>query len=95
MAVKQVGAADGPYSENVIVPPAAACAVELIEPSPSPPVPGWLAVPVSVAVSSIGFPSTTDGVALVLIVGVTGLTVKHSVTVVVSPEFGSLEGGTL
>jgi hypothetical protein len=51
-----------------------------------------LAVPVSVAVSSIGFPSTTVGVALVEIDGVTGVTTKHSVRLVAfdgSATFGT------
>ena len=39
---------------------------------------GCGAVPVSVAVSVIGFPSTTVGPAVVVRVGVTGLITKHS-----------------
>src|SRR6266511_3448937 len=40
--------------------------------------PGWLAVPLSVAESPIAVPMPTAVVAFVLSVGVTGLTMKHS-----------------
>ncbi len=65
----------GPYSLNVIVPPAGA-----------PPVPvrlmtglaGWVAVPPRAAESVTAVPRYTSAPAVVDSVGVTGLTVKHS-----------------
>ena len=66
----------GPYSLKVMVPDAAA-----------PPVPvrlmtgsaGWVAVPLSAAESVTAVPSVTPGPAVVDKVGVTGVTMKHSV----------------
>ena len=72
------------YSQNVIVPVASPpSVVGLIEPASAlpvgPPVPGLCAVPVSVAVSVTGWPkSTGPAPAIVEIVGLTGLTRKHS-----------------
>ena len=66
----------GPYSVNVIVPPAG-----------DPPVPvrlmiglaGWVAVPPKAAESLTAVPKLTPALAVVASVAVTGLTVKHSV----------------
>src|SRR5262249_8441070 len=64
-----------------------------MEPSPSPPLPGRLAVPVSVAVSVTGCPKSTGlEPACVVRCGVFGVIVKHSLWLVAS--FGSLDGGT-
>ena len=66
----------GPYSLKVIVPPAAAPAVpvRLITG-----LAGWVAVPPSVAESVTAEPRLPPGPAVVDSVGVTGVTVKHSV----------------
>jgi hypothetical protein len=66
----------GPYAVNVIVPPAAgpAVPVRLITG-----LAGCVAVPDSVAVSLTELPRLTSSPAVVARVGVTGLTVKHSV----------------
>src|SRR5438309_2191444 len=75
-------------------------AVQLIVPPAGPPtvvglitgLPGWLAVPRSVAVSLIAWPSVTPALACVVSVGCTGVTLKHSVRLVVllgSDEFGT------
>ena len=63
----------GPKSWKVIDPPAG----EPTDP-PMTGLPGWLAVPLSVAVSLIGLLSRTVAEAWVTSVGVTGPTVKHS-----------------
>jgi hypothetical protein len=66
----------GPYSLKVIVPPAAAPAapVRLITGFA-----GWVAAPLNAAESVTALPSDTPGPAVVANVGVTGVTVKHSV----------------
>ena len=53
-----------------------------------PPVPGLWAVPVSVAVSVTGLPMSTGPPAWVVIFGVAGLTMKHSLAL------KSLDAGT-
>ncbi len=69
----------GPKSLNVIVPPAGAPATDGLIAG----VPGWFAVPLRVAVSVTGCPRRTGpGPAVVIKVGVTGLTVKHSLGLV-------------
>ena len=68
----------------------------MVPPGPTPSVPGCFAVPVSVAVSVIGFPSVTSAPAVVVSVGCTGLIVKHSDVVPPSAtDFdGSVDAGT-
>src|SRR6266498_4813091 len=67
----------GPYAVKMMVPSAGAPSVVGLIAG----VPGWFAVPVSVAVSLIGLPSWTGPApALVASCGVTGVTVKHSFT---------------
>ena len=70
-----VDVAVGPYSLNVMVPPAGPPAVVGLMTG----VPGWFAVPVRCALSVIDAPGDTVATGtLVVISGVTGLTVKHS-----------------
>ena len=87
----------GPLTEKVIEPPAAAwvpTVALIVPPGPTPSVPGCFAVPVRDAVSLMVFPRVTSGPAVVVSTGVTGFTVKHSVTLVSPVGFGSLEPGT-
>ena len=80
----------GPRSVKVIVPPARAPAVVGLMTG----VPGWFAVPERLAVSVTGCPRSTElAPAAVPKVGVTGVTLKHSL-VLVEPAAGSLEAGT-
>src|SRR5438309_65239 len=74
--VASVVQSSGPYSLKVIVPPAAAPAVPVVLMTG---LAGWVAVPLSVAESLTVLPSGTPAPAVVASVGVTGLTVKHSV----------------
>src|SRR6266498_698224 len=80
----------GPYAVKMMVPSAGAPSVVGLIAG----VPGWFAVPVSVAVSVIRLPSTTSGPAVVASAGVTGVTVKHSFTPVSSAS-GTPVGGVV
>src|SRR5215212_11105277 len=71
----QTAVADGPYSLNVIEPPAAAPAVVGLMTGD----PGLFAVPASAAESLTELPIVTVPDAVVGSVAVTGLTTKHSV----------------
>ena len=72
----------GPKAVKVIMPPAGLPAVVGLMTG----VPGWLAVPVMVAVSLIALPSWTGPLAWVVSVGVTGFTVKHSLARLSDPS---------
>ena len=103
-------AVSGPYSLNVIVPPAGPPTTPggmslRIDPSPRPPVPGRLAVPLRNARSLIAWPKSTGpagvhtgGVAMLYVPeqvsrpGVFGVILKHSDWLVALS--GSLDGGT-
>ena len=88
----------GPYSLNVIVPPANFCveAAALIDPSPRPPVPGSFAVLPRCATSLTALPElqAVEHVAVVVNVGVLGRTSKHSLKLVLVALGGSEAFGT-